>query len=53
MKKIITIKEFAKELLLRIDKDKGIECCKAEIKNLANVAAKFIGEKEIEVDWKD
>jgi len=53
MKKIITVKEFAKELELRIDKNKGIDCCKEEIKKLADLAAKYIGDKEIEVNWKD
>jgi hypothetical protein len=53
MKKIITIKEFADELAIRIDKNKGIDCCKEEIKNLAEIAKKFIGDKQIEVNWKD
>ena len=53
MKKIITIKEFHDELISRIDNNKGIDCCKAEIKKLASVAKEFIGDKKIEVNWKD
>jgi hypothetical protein len=53
MKKILTIKEFADELVARIEKNKGIDCCKEEIKNFAAIAKKYIGDKEIEVNWKD
>lgn len=53
MKKEITIKEFADELSLRIDKDQGIDCCKSEIKKLAAMAKKHMGDEKITVDWKD
>jgi len=53
MKKEITVKEFADELTKRIDSAKTIDCCKDEIKNLAEIARTFIGDKKITVDWKD
>ncbi len=53
MKKIITIDKFADELIRRIDDAKDIDCCKEEIKNLCNIAREHLGEKEIEVTWKD
>ncbi len=53
MKKQITVSQFAEELLGRIDKNKGIECCKEEIKNLVALAAKEMGSKMIEVEWQD
>jgi hypothetical protein len=53
MKKILKIKDFTDELIKRIDEAKGIDCCKTEIKNLALIAKKHIGDNEIEVDWKD
>jgi len=40
-------------LIKRIDNQKGIDCCKEEIKNLALLAKKEISDKEIEVNWKD
>jgi hypothetical protein len=53
MKKILSVKDFADELVQRIDSKKGIDCCKEEIKKLAALAKKYIGDKEIEVDWKE
>ena len=53
MKKIITIDQFADELIERIDEAKDIECCKEEIKNLCNIARERIGKEKIEVTWKD
>lgn len=53
MKKTVTLKEFADELILRIDSQKGIDCCKDEIKKLAAIAKQFIGDKQIEVNWKE
>jgi len=53
MKKTITIKEFCDELMARINKNKGIDCCKDEIKKLAEIAKESIGDKKIEVNWKD
>jgi hypothetical protein len=53
VKKTLKIKEFADELVKRIDDKKGIDCCKAEIKSLASIAKKNIGDLEIEVEWKD
>lgn len=53
MKKEITIEEFAKELVDRIEKAKTIECCKEEIKELAQIAAREIPKQKIVVDWKN
>lgn len=53
MKKIIKVKDFADELIRRIDDTKGIDCCREEIKNLASLAKKHLGEKEIEVNWRE
>jgi hypothetical protein len=53
MKKEITIKEFADELKGRIDNAKTIDCCKEEIKMLAEMAKKFMGGEKITVEWKD
>jgi len=52
MKKTITVQEFATELTKRINEAKTIECCKDEILNLAQLAAKKIGSEKIEVNWK-
>lgn len=53
MKKEITIKEFSAELIKRIDTQKGIDCCKEEIKNFAELAAEKIPGEKITVNWKE
>ncbi len=53
MKKVITISEFAAELEKRIGAAKTIDCCKEEILNLAQIAKENIGDKNIEVNWKE
>jgi hypothetical protein len=53
MQKEITIKEFAVELLSRIDSEKGIDCCKEEIKRLAQLADRKMPDEKILVTWKD
>lgn len=53
MKKTITIAQFADELVQRIEKAKTIDCCKEEIKKLAEMAKKEMGKRTIEVNWKD
>ena len=52
MQKEITIKEFASELVERIDKDKGIDCCREEIKRFAEMAAKKMPGEMIRVSWR-
>lgn len=52
MKKEITVREFVKELVSRIDTAKGIDCCKEEIKTLARLAEKEIPEHKLTVTWK-
>jgi len=53
MEKEITIKEFSKELIDRIEREQDIACCKTEIRRLAELAEKELGEKKILVTWKD
>ncbi|MCP5107156.1 MAG: hypothetical protein GY950_27465 [bacterium] len=53
MKKKITISEFADELIQRVQAAKDIDCCKEEIINLATIAQEHIGDKLIEVNWKE
>lgn len=53
MKKIISISQFADELIKRVEQEKDIECCKEEIVNLAKIAKQSIGQQMIEVTWKE
>ena len=53
MKKEITVAEFVRELVQRIDGDKGIDCCKEEIKNLARLAERRMADEKIVVNWKE
>jgi len=51
--KKITVKEFAEELVRRLDSGQTVDCCKKELLNLAALAKKKIGSEMIVVDWKD
>jgi len=53
MKKEITINEFVKELLERIEKAEDINCCKSEIQIFADYVKQKIGGDTIEIEWKD
>jgi len=53
MEKEITVKQFSDELISRIDDSKNIDCCKIEIKRLAEMAKKEMPDKKIKVLWKD
>ena len=53
MKKEITIKEFTAELIERINGEKGIDCCREEIKRFAEMAAAKMPDEKILVNWKD
>lgn len=53
MQKQITIREFASELRQRIDDAKTIDCCKDELKRLADMAEEHMGDKLIQVNWKE
>jgi hypothetical protein len=53
MKKEITVRQLAEELFARIDTAKGIDCCKDEIKALAQLAAREIPNKTLTVNWKE
>lgn len=53
MKKEISIREFADELVSRIDDAKTIDCCKEEIRLLAEMAKRRMGDDRITVEWKD
>jgi len=52
-KKEITLKEFADELIARIEKDQSIDCCKDELKRLAKIVGEKLPEEKIMVDWVD
>ena len=53
MQKEITVKEFAAELVGRIDTEKGIDCCKDEIKRFAKLAEEKMPDEKILVTWKE
>jgi hypothetical protein len=53
MKKQVTVREFVADLIQRIDQDKGIDCCREEIKTFARMAEERMGDELIEVEWKD
>lgn len=53
MQKEITVKEFTAELVKRIDSDKGIDCCKEEIKRFAELAEQKMPEEKILVTWQE
>lgn len=53
MQKDVTMSQFADDLIQRIDKHKTIDCCKEEIKKLAQMAKEHMKDKTISVDWKD
>ncbi len=53
MEKQITIAEFAKELKLRLNNGKTVDCCKPELLNLADIISEKIGQEKILVTWKD
>ena len=53
MKKEITVRELADELIARIDMSKGIDCCKEEIKALAKLAQQEIPERKLMVNWQE
>lgn len=51
--KTITVKEFAEELIKRLNNGKTVDCCKKELLNLAALASDKMGSEKIKVDWKD
>lgn len=51
--KTITVKEFAEELVRRLNSGQTVDCCKKELLNLAALASEKIGTETITVDWKD
>ena len=52
-KKTITLKVFADELVSRLNKGQTVDCCKAELINLAKIVKEKLGDETIEVNWKD
>lgn len=52
-KRMITVKEFADELIRRIEHNKTIDCCKDEMLNLAAKAKEKMGAELIEVSWRE
>lgn len=53
MKKEVPIKDFVKELLLRIEEAKDINCCKEEISTFCEFVVDKLGEEKITINWKD
>jgi hypothetical protein len=53
MKREMSVSEFVDDLISRIDAAKTIDCCKEEIKRLAELAKRRIGDERIEVNWRD
>lgn len=53
MKREMSVSEFVDDLISRIDAAKTIDCCKEEIKRLAELAKQRIGDERIEVSWRD
>ncbi len=53
MKRELSVKEFVQDLLARIDQAKTIDCCKAELKTFAELAARKMPDERITVEWKD
>ena len=53
MKKKIPVSEFANELMLRLEKNQSVDCCRDELINLAKLAKAKIGGELVEVNWKD
>ena len=52
-KKEITIREFANELIERLNAGQTVDCCKDELINLAEIVKEKIGDEMIMVEWKD
>lgn len=52
MKKEITVKEFADELVQRLNTGKTVDCCKDELINLAAIVKERIPDQKIEVQWQ-
>ncbi|RKX98975.1 MAG: hypothetical protein DRZ90_00720 [Spirochaetes bacterium] len=52
MKKEITIREFADELVERLNADKTVDCCKQELLNLAAIVKDKLADHLISVEWK-
>jgi hypothetical protein len=53
MEKMITVSELAQELKIRLEKGKGVDCCRDELLRLADLAAEKIGDEKILVNWKE
>lgn len=53
MMREVTVKQFVADLMLRLETAKTIDCCKAEIKQFAELAAKKMPDEKITVEWKD
>jgi len=52
-KKEITVRQLCDELKKRIEGTKTIDCCKDEIKNLADIASSKIGDEKVWVHWEE
>jgi chromosomal replication initiation ATPase DnaA len=52
-KKEITMKEFADELVSRLNSGKTVDCCKEELVNLAGIVKEKLPDEKIQVNWVD
>ncbi len=53
MLKEVTIRDFCKELLERIENAKDINCCQEELRTFAEYVVEKLGDDKIEINWKD
>ncbi|MFZ5442225.1 MAG: hypothetical protein ACOZQL_19610 [Myxococcota bacterium] len=53
MQREVTVKQFVVDLLKRIETAKTIDCCKQELKQFAELAAKKMPDEKLTVEWKD
>lgn len=51
--KEITLSVFADELTKRLTEGETVDCCKAELLELAKIVKNKIGDELITVEWKD
>jgi hypothetical protein len=53
MKREITVREFVRDLLARIEEAKTIDCCKPELRTFAELALQKMPDEKITVEWKE
>lgn len=53
MEKVITMAEFAEELIQRLNQGKTVDCCKPELLRLAEFLKMKVPRETIRVTWKE